>query len=65
VSTTGEAGPESGSGAPVGTVFLGFAGPEGTAEALKFSFPGDRTRIRLFAAQGALNYLRRRILIGA
>jgi nicotinamide-nucleotide amidase len=62
VSTTGEAGPESASGAPVGTVYVGFAGPEGAVEALKFSFPGDRTRVRLFAAQGALNYLRRRIL---
>jgi nicotinamide-nucleotide amidase len=63
VSTTGEAGPESSSGAPVGTVYVGFAGPDGAVEALKFSFPGDRTRVRLFAAQGALNYLRRRILL--
>jgi nicotinamide-nucleotide amidase len=62
VATTGEAGPESGSGAPVGTVYLGFASPDGAAEARKFTFPGDRTRIRLFAAQGALDYLRRRIL---
>ncbi len=54
--------PESASGAPVSTVYVGFAGPEGAVEALKFSFPGDRTRVRLFAAQGALNYLRRRIL---
>jgi len=62
VSTTGEAGPESSSGTPVGTVYLGFAGPDGAVEALKFTYPGDRTRIRLFAAQGALDYLRRRIL---
>ncbi len=62
VSTTGEAGPDSSTGAPVGTVYLGFAGPDGAVEALKFTFPGDRTRIRLFAAQGALDYLRRRIL---
>ena len=58
VSTTGEAGPESGSGAPVGTVYIGFAGPEG-AEAIRFTFPGDRQRVRLFATQGALDYLRR------
>jgi nicotinamide-nucleotide amidase len=62
VSTTGEAGPESGSGVLVGTVFAGFAGPDEAVEALKFNFPGDRTRIRMFAAQGALDYLRRRIL---
>jgi PncC family amidohydrolase len=38
VSTTGEAGPESSTGAPVGTVYIGFAGPAGT-EARK---PGNR-----------------------
>src|SRR5271163_2531537 len=32
VSVTGEAGPESASGAPVGTVFLAIAGPEGPTE---------------------------------
>jgi PncC family amidohydrolase len=62
VSTTGEAGPESSTGVPVGTVYAGFAGPDGAAEARKFNFPGDRTRIRMFAAQGALDSLRRRIL---
>jgi nicotinamide-nucleotide amidase len=62
VSTTGEAGPESSTGVLVGTVYVGFAGPDGVVEAFKFNFPGDRTRIRMFAAQGALDYLRRRIL---
>ena len=61
ISTTGEAGPESSTGAPVGTVFAGFAGPQGS-QARKFNMPGDRDRIRGFAAQGALDYLRRRIL---
>jgi nicotinamide-nucleotide amidase len=61
VSTTGEAGPESSTGAPVGTVYIGFAGPSRT-DACKLNFPGDRTRIRMFAAQGALDLLRRRIL---
>jgi nicotinamide-nucleotide amidase len=61
VSTTGEAGPESSTGAPVGTVYIGFAGPAGT-EARKLNLPGDRTRIRMFASQGALDALRRRIL---
>jgi nicotinamide-nucleotide amidase len=62
VSTTGEAGPESSTPSPPGTVYIGFAGPEGPPEARRFSFPGDRTRVRMFAAQGALDYLRRRIL---
>jgi nicotinamide-nucleotide amidase len=62
VSTTGEAGPESSTPSPPGTVYIGFAGPEGAPEARRFNFPGDRTRVRMFAAQGALDYLRRRIL---
>ncbi len=62
VSTTGEAGPESSTGVPVGTVYAGLAGPGGEIEARRFNLPGDRTRIRRFATQGALDYLRRRIL---
>ena len=62
VSITGEAGPESGSGAPVGTIFVGFAGPDEPAEALRFAMPGDRPRIRGFATQAALDLLRRRLL---
>jgi nicotinamide-nucleotide amidase len=60
ISTTGEAGPDSATGAPVGTVYIGLAGPEGT-EAKRFNFPGDRTRVRLFAAQAALDYLRQHL----
>ena len=59
---TGEAGPESSTGAPVGTIFVGFAGPDGPPEALRFAMPGDRTRIRGFATQAALDLLRRRLL---
>jgi nicotinamide-nucleotide amidase len=62
ISTTGEAGPESSTPSPPGTVFIGFAGPGNTSEARRFTFPGDRTRVRMFASQGALDYLRRRIL---
>ena len=62
VSITGEAGPESGTGAPVGTIFVGFAGPDGPPEALRFAMPGDRPRIRGFATQAALDLLRRRLL---
>ena len=62
LSITGEAGPESSTGAPVGTIFVGFAGPDAPAEALRFAMPGDRTRIRGFATQAALDLLRRRLL---
>ncbi len=62
ISTTGEAGPESSTPSPPGTVFIGFAGPGNLLEARRFSFPGDRTRVRMFASQGALDYLRRHIL---
>jgi nicotinamide-nucleotide amidase len=62
ISTTGEAGPDSSTGVPVGTVYAGIAGPDGEVEARRFNLPGDRTRIRMFATQGALDYLRRRIL---
>jgi len=60
ISVTGEAGPKSSTGAPVGTVFIGFAGPNGT-EARPFQFGGDRNRVRTLAAQTALDFLRRQI----
>jgi nicotinamide-nucleotide amidase len=62
VSITGEAGPESSTGAAVGTIFVGFAGPDAPPEALRFAMPGDRPRIRGFATQAALDLLRRRLL---
>jgi nicotinamide-nucleotide amidase len=62
LSITGEAGPESSSGAPVGTICVGFAGPDGPPDALRFAMPGDRPRIRGFATQAALDLLRRRLL---
>lgn len=61
LSTTGVAGPESPNDpAPVGTVWIGFAGPNG-AEARKVTLPGDRALIRQFATQTALDYLRRKL----
>ena len=62
ISITGEAGPESATGAPVGTIFTGFAGPNSMPDAFRMAMPGDRTRIRGFAAQAALDLLRRRLL---
>jgi nicotinamide-nucleotide amidase len=62
ISTTGEAGPESSTGALVGTVYVGFAGPDSAVEARKFNLPGDRTRIRMFATQAALDFLRRAVM---
>ncbi len=62
VSTTGEAGPQSSTGAVIGTVFVGFAGPNGQSEARRFQMPAGRDRVRGFATHAALDYLRRRLL---
>jgi len=61
ISTTGEAGPQSSSGAPVGTVFVGFATKD-RSEAVRFVMPGDRNRVRGFSTNAALDLLRRRLL---
>jgi nicotinamide-nucleotide amidase len=66
ISTTGVAGPDGGTEAsPVGTVWIGVARQGGAAEARRFRFPGDRTRVRMFATQAALDMLRRRLSPGA
>jgi nicotinamide-nucleotide amidase len=61
VSTTGEAGPGNNSGAAPGTVFLGFAGPS-ESSARRFNFPAERSRVRAFATQSALDEVRRRLV---
>jgi nicotinamide-nucleotide amidase len=58
LSTTGEAGPESGSGAPVGTVFIGLSHAGGT-QTFERSFMSDRDTNRLRATMSALDVLRR------
>lgn len=63
VSVTGEAGPESSTGAPVGTVIIGLAGVGVEPVARKYSLFGDRNGIRMRAAQWALDDLRR--MLGA
>jgi nicotinamide-nucleotide amidase len=60
ISTTGEAGPKSQSGAKVGTVFVGIASSKSTfSEALELT--GDRDRIRKRSVLAAINVLRQHI----
>jgi nicotinamide-nucleotide amidase len=61
LGVTGVAGPTEQEGQPVGTVFLGLA-IRGEAEAVEVTLPGDRARIRQFAAINLLDLLRRRLL---
>jgi nicotinamide-nucleotide amidase len=61
VSITGVAGPSGGTeAAPVGTVFIGVAGPDG-CRVYHARHMGDRTRVRTLATQTALDLLRRRL----
>ena len=61
LSITGVAGPDGGTdAAPVGTVIFGFSGPGGT-DARRVQMPGDRTLVRLFATQTALDIIRRNL----
>ncbi len=62
VSVTGEAGPVSQSGAPVGTVVIGFAAPDGEPQAARYQLFGDRNGVRARAAQWALDELRRKLV---
>jgi nicotinamide-nucleotide amidase len=62
LSVTGFAGPDGGTEAnPVGTVYLGIAGPGGCS-ARRLQYAGDRGRIRALAVQSALDLLRRRLI---
>ena len=49
---------------PVGTVFLAVA-LDGVTEVTRIQLPGDRDRIRQFAAISLLDLLRRRLLARA
>jgi PncC family amidohydrolase len=53
VSTTGEAGPASSSGSPVGTVFIAVAGPPGTVSRRRDT-TGSREAIQEAAVEGAM-----------
>jgi nicotinamide mononucleotide (NMN) deamidase PncC len=56
VATTGEAGPDSASGAPVGTVHVAVSGPAGGA-ARSLQLTGGRGAIRAAAVAAALELL--------
>jgi nicotinamide-nucleotide amidase len=56
VATTGVAGPDSQEGKPVGTVFVGLAGPDGVT-AVTMELVGDRHQIQDRACREALSAL--------
>jgi nicotinamide-nucleotide amidase len=61
LSVTGIAGPSGGTpDKPVGTVFIGLAGPSGTVLERNFN-PYDRETFKQITAQQALDLLRRTI----
>jgi nicotinamide-nucleotide amidase len=62
VGITGVAGPTGGTpDKPVGLVFHALAGDRGT-DVVERNFPGDRKRVRWFAAQQALDMIRRKVM---
>jgi nicotinamide-nucleotide amidase len=61
LAVTGVAGPTTQDGQPVGTVWLGLA-LDGEASATVVRLPGDRERVRQFAAISLLDLLRHRLL---
>ncbi len=61
LSVTGVAGPDEQEGQPVGTVFMGVA-LDGKTEAVPMRLPGDRDRVRQFAAISLMDLLRRRLV---
>jgi len=62
ISTTGFAGPSGGTEAdPVGTIYLGVAGPEGT-RCTRMRYGADRYRNRTLATQFSLDLLRKTLL---
>lgn len=60
LSVTGYAGPDSGSGEPVGLVYIGCCF-NGTTEVEEHRFLGDRNAVRTQAAERALNFLKEKL----
>ena len=66
VGITGIAGPGGGTAEkPVGLVHIAIVDAQGQQKERAFTFPGDRDRIRHFAAQSALDIVRRYLLYAA
>lgn len=61
LAVTGVAGPDTQDGQPVGTVFLA-SDLDGDVEVGRIQLPGDRARIRQYAAISLLDHLRHRLL---
>ena len=61
LALTGVAGPDEQEGVAPGTVIVGLALPDHDPESLVFHLPGDRERVRQYAAISALDLLRRRL----
>jgi nicotinamide-nucleotide amidase len=62
VGITGIAGPSGGTPEkPVGLVYHALAS-EGGTDVVEKKFPGDRQRVRWFAAQQALDMVRRKLM---
>jgi nicotinamide-nucleotide amidase len=61
LGVTGVAGPDEQEGQPVGTVFMGVA-LDGKTDAVHVRLPGDRDRVRQFAAISLMDLLRHRLL---
>ncbi len=57
LATTGVAGPDQQGGHPVGTVYLGLAGPDGLGLVRGLELAGDRAAIRRAAVAAALDLL--------
>jgi nicotinamide-nucleotide amidase len=62
LSTTGVAGPDPQDGKPVGTVYLGLAGPDGLGLVRHLQLSGDRATVRRGAVAGALDLLARALV---
>ena len=62
LSVTGVAGPTTQDEQPPGTVFVGLRLPGRDAESFELHLPGDRPRVRSYAAISALDALRRALL---
>ncbi len=60
VATTGVAGPTESEGQPVGTLYVGLAGPDGT-QVRHVQLPGDREFVRMLSVVQALDLLRREL----